>query len=194
MHVNDDSKIVHGLINGDKTAIDLIYNTYHKRIYAFAFAYLKVREDALDVVHEVFLKMWKNRHCLDPDTNLEAFIFTVTRNTVLSIFRKKASEKEYLDYLASVTVKQDIDTQNLLDYHFLQESINRLIEDLPPKRKQVFIYSHNEGLSNKEISRRLDISEKTVEDHITKALAFLKVKMHDMGLIASLFAYLFLLK
>lgn len=181
-----------GLINGDKTAIDSIYSAYHKRIYAFAYSYLKVKDDALDVVHEVFMKLWENRHNIEPDTKLEAFVFTITRNTVLSIFRKKASEKKYLDNLSILTVTEDLNTLNLLDYQFLKESIDQLIENLPPKRKQVFLISRNEGLSNKDIAQRLGISEKTVEDHITKALAFLREKMNKMGLIASLFAYLFL--
>lgn len=192
MPITNDSKITKGLINDDKTAIDLIYNTYHKRIYSFAYSYLKIKDDALDVVHEVFIKLWETRHKIEPDTKLEAFVFTITRNTVLSIFRKKASERKYLDHLASLTVNFDFSTQNTLDYEFLKETIDQLVENLPPKRKQVFLISRNEGLSNKEIAQRLKISEKTVEDHLTKALAFLRIKMDKMGLIASLFAHMFL--
>jgi len=192
MPENNDSKLIKGLIDDDKTVIDLIYNTYHKRIYAFAYSYLKVKDDALDVMHEVFMKLWENRHHLESDTNLEAFVFTITRNTVLSIFRKKATEKKYLAYLSSIVVQLDNNTQNSLDYTFLKESLGKLVENLPPKRKQVFLISRNEGLSNKEIAQRLEISEKTVEDHMTKALAFLRGKMKELGLVAYLFAALFL--
>lgn len=187
-----ESKMTSGLINDDKAVIDLIYSTYHKRIYAFAFSYLKIKDDALDVVHEVFLKLWENRHRIEPDTKIEAFVFTITRNTVLSIFRKKASEKKYMDHLACVTISHDLNTQNQLDYTFLKETIDGLIKDLPPKRQEVFLKSRKDGLSNKEIAQQLNISEKTVEDHITKALGFLKKKMDKIGIIASLFYYLFI--
>lgn len=187
-----ESKMTTGLINDDKAVIDLIYNTYHKRIYAFAFSYLKVKDDALDVVHEVFMKLWENRHRIEPDTKIEAFVFTITKNTVLSIFRKKSTEKKYMDHMANVTISHDLNTQNQLDYTFLKETIDGLIKDLPPKRQEVFLKSRKDGLSNKEIAQQLNISEKTVEDHITKALGFLRKRMDEIGIIASLFYYLFI--
>lgn len=192
MLINKDEKMIAGLINDDKAVIDLIYNTYHKRIYAFAFSYLKIKDDALDVVHEVFIKMWESRHRIEPDSKIEAFVFTIARNTVLSIFRKKATEKKYVDHITNLTVPMDFNTQNTLDYNFLKETIDQLVDDLPPKRRQVFLFSRNEGLTNKEIAQKLEISEKTVEDHMSKAMAFLRKKMNKMGVIASLFSYLFL--
>ena len=192
MPSTDIGKMTRGLINDDKNVIDSIYHTYHKRIYAYAYSYLKISDDALDVVHEVFMKLWENRHRLDPDTKLEAFVFTITRNVVLSIFRKKSSEKSYCDHLQALSVISDLNTQESLDYKFLKETVDKLIDTLPPKRKQVYILSRNEGLSHKEIAQQLNISEKTVEDHMTKALAYLRNKMEEFGLIASLFAFLFL--
>lgn len=187
-----ENKMTSGLINDDKAIIDLIYNTYHKRIYTFAYSYLKIKDDALDVVHEVFMKLWESRHRIEPDTKIEAFVFTITRNTVLSIFRKKASEKKYMDHLANLTISHDFNTQNQLDYNFLKETIDDLIKDLPPKRQEVFLKSRKDGLSNKEIAQQLNISEKTVEDHITKALGFLRKKMDKIGIVGSLFFYLFI--
>ena len=188
----NESQMTTGLINNDKGVIDLIYNTYNKRIYAFAFSYLKVKDDALDVVHEVFIKLWENRHRIKAETKIEAFVFTITKNTVLSIFRKKASEKKYLEHLAYASVTDDYHTQNQLDYNFLEETIDGLVEELSPKRKEVFLRSRRDGLSNKEIAQQLKISEKTVEDHITKALGFLRKRMEEMGMIGILFFYLFL--
>lgn len=188
----NESQMTTGLINNDKGAIDLIYNTYNKRIYAFAFSYLKVKDDALDVVHEVFIKLWENRHRIEAGTKIEAFVFTITKNTVLSIFRKKASEKKYLEHLTKVSVTDDYHTQEQLDYNFLKETIDGLVEELSPKRQEVFLRSRRDGLSNKEIAQQLNISEKTVEDHITKALAFLRKRMEEMGIIGTLFFYLFI--
>ena len=63
---------------------------------------------------------------------------------------------------------------------------------LPEKRQQVFILSRTEGLTNKEIAQQLNISEKTVEDHITHAIKHIKSSMRDMGIISLLYFYLFL--
>jgi RNA polymerase sigma-70 factor (family 1) len=192
MHFYNDNNLIEGLIDDNKVAIDLLYKKYHKRIYAFAYSYLKTSDDSLDVVHEVFIKLWEGRRGIRPDTNLDAFVFTVARNTILSMFRKKASEEKYLHYLSSVFVQEDFNTQDFLDYTFLNETINRLIESLPPKRKQIFICSRKDGFSNKEIAKKMNISEKTVEDHITKALAFLRSKMKSIGVVACLFVALFI--
>jgi RNA polymerase sigma-70 factor (family 1) len=186
-----NKEFMNGLARDDKTVIDSIYATYHKRIYAFAFSYLRLREGSLDVAHEVFIRLWEYRTKLDENENIEALIFTITRNTLFSIFRKRSSELRYLSHLAEQQVNHSTDTEKQLDYQFLKEQVDKLVLTLPPKRQQVFLKSRKEGLSNKEIAEALGISEKTVEDHITKALAYLRREMEKLSIIAMLYLYLF---
>lgn len=186
-----EKEIIQGLKKGDKSCIDTLYKVYHQRIYAFALSYLKVSEDALDVAHEVFICLWEKRKDLDAEKNIESFIFTVTRNAVLSLFRKKASEQKYLSYLASLTI-EDTATEKMVDYDLLNEKVETLVAQLPPRRLEIYTLSRNRGLSNKEISAQLDIAEKTVEDHLTKALAFLRNGLNGVGVAGLVFYYLFL--
>ncbi len=188
----NDSEIITGLKEGNKIIIDRVYNVYHRRIFAFAFSLLKVEEDALDVVHEVFVKLWKNRHELEPDTHMEPLIFTITRNTVLSIFRKQASEKKYQEHVIYNPIyDKTTNTENVVEYNFLKDKVDHYVQQLPPKSREVYLLSREQGLSNKEISRKMGIAEKTVEDHITKALAFLKKHLREIGITGTLFWYLF---
>lgn len=190
----NDKEVVEGLKGGKKTVIDQIYYAYHKRIYAFALSLLKSEEDALDMVHEVFVKLWIKRHDLEDNTKIEPLIFTITRNTVLSLFRKRASENKYYDQLANVTniQKNASNTEEQVNYTFLKEQVDQLVEQLPSKSQRVYLLSRENGLSNKEISQKLGIAEKTVEDHITKALTFLRKNLKNMGIMGLLFWYLFL--
>jgi RNA polymerase sigma-70 factor (family 1) len=188
-----EKEIVAGLKNSDKSTVDLFYKHYHRRIYAFSFSLLKVEEDALDIVHEVFIKIWETRKNLDDNTKLEPLIFTITRNTVLSIFRKKASQRKYQDHLNTANLLNiGNSTEEMIDYDFLKEKVDALILQLPPKSRKVFILSREKGVSNKEIAKQLEIAEKTVEDHITRTLSFLKKNLKEIGIFGTLFWHLFI--
>lgn len=177
--------------NNDKNAIDRLYKTYSRKLYNFAFAYLKTEEDALDVVQDVFINVWNKRDCLNDDTNLEAYLFTITKNSVISIFRKKITEKEYLDYLHYKAVQQYSINDEQYDYQHLSNRIKELTEQLPAQRKIVFKLSKEKGLSNRAIAEELNISVKTVEDHMTKARHFMKSQLTEYGVLAILFYELF---
>ena len=80
--------------SNDKNAITRLYNAYSRRLYNFAFAYLKTEEDAMDVVQEVFISIWNKRDTLNDETNLEAYLFTVTKNSVNILLSKKKPLKK----------------------------------------------------------------------------------------------------
>ena len=175
----------------DKNAINGLYEAYSRRLFNFAFSYLKTDEDSLDVVQDVFISLWKKRYDLKEDTNLEAYLFTVTKNSVISIFRKKISEKVYLEHLQQVAVLFHNDNEEQYDYQILSEKIQELVGKLPEHRKRIFQMSKENGMSNKAIAEELNISVKTVEDHMTKARRFIKSHLVEHGFIAILFYELF---
>lgn len=180
------------LMNNDKRVIDEIYKQFHHKIFRFSFSFLKNEEDAYDVVQEVFVKFWEKRSSLNSDSNIEALFFTIAKNTILSIFRKRSSEQKYLNYLKQTVDTNSSGTKEQVDYFFLKEQYDKLVPQLPPKRKAIFLLSREKGLSNKEIAKLKGISEKTVEDHITKALAFLRKDFLLFGVWAGLYVNLFL--
>lgn len=186
----DNQLFISGLKADDKVVIDKIYQKYHAKIYHFAKSYLKLNDEAADIVQEVFVKLWDSRASLKRDTDLDALVFTITRNAVISVFRKKSSEKKYMEYLRSMAIDSDNQTIEALDYCSLEGHLNSLINQLPEKRKQVFLLSRQQGLKNTEIAKQLNISEKTVEDHMTKALVFLRKRMESYGVFGVLVMYL----
>lgn len=192
MNINETKEILQKLCSGDKIAIDLLYNSYSNKLYNFAFSYLKTEDDALDVVQNVFVSLWEKRDQLKRDSNLEAFLFTVTKNAVVSLFRKKVQEKKYLEHLRHTVVIEKNITEEEYNYQVLSDKISTLIEQLPEQRKRVLKLDKEEGLSNKQIAEKLNISVKTVEDHKTKAKRFIKEKLAQSGFVALLFVELFL--
>ena len=187
----ENAKLCDGLRKGDKRALDEVYSLYHKKIYGFALSYLKNEDDAYDVVQEVFIKIWNHRADLRKDTRIEPLIYTTTKNAVISLFRRKSTEKKYLEYLGNAVISNNLGAQELTDFGFLEEQYKLLVAQLPEKRREVFILSRQQGLTNKEISKRLGVSEKTVENQLTKALAFFRDKFGAGGFLGLLFFYLF---
>jgi RNA polymerase sigma-70 factor (ECF subfamily) len=186
-----ENNFVERLRNDDKKVIDEIFAQYHAKIFRFSIAYLKNESDAYDIVQEVFIKIWENRYSIKQETNFDAFIFTIAKNTVLSLFRKRLTEQKYLDYLAQAASSNTEGTEEQTDYAFLKNQYEQLIEHLPLKRKEIFLLSREKGLSNKEIALQKGISEKTVEDHLTKALAYFKKHLSCYGIWTALFYFLF---
>jgi RNA polymerase sigma-70 factor (ECF subfamily) len=188
----NNEKLINRFIDGDKTAINDLYAEYSPRLYRFAMAYLKSESEVLDIVQEVFVNVWVNRNKLKKDYNLDAYLFTVAKNTIVSVFRKKLSEKDYLDHLKNKTITNSIDTESQFNYNQLSDKLNDLIEQLPPQRKKIYQLSKEQGLANKTIAAELGISIKTVEDHLSKASKFIKQNLTEYGFLALLFIDLFI--
>ena len=187
----NNEKLINRFIDGDKTAINDLYAEYSPRLYRFAMAYLKSESEVLDIVQEVFVNVWMNRNKLKKDSNLDAYLFTVAKNTIVSVFRKKLSEKDYLEHLKNKSITNSIDTESQFNYNQLSDKLNDLVEQLPPQRKKIYQLSKEQGLANKTIAAELGISIKTVEDHLSKASKFIKKNLTEYGFLALLFIDLF---
>ncbi len=187
-------ELVLRLREGDRVAFYNIYERYCKKLFRFVLRYLKQEADAEEIVQEVFVKLWESRTKLDAYSSFESFLFTVAYNTTISALRKKLREKKYLDYLKSI--QQIENTPNLInDIQFkeLNESIQKLLRQLTPRQREVFLLSREEGLTHEEIAKKLNISVNTVKKHMVNTLAFLKSCVDNGLLVNVLFVYLFLL-
>lgn len=187
----DKETFAERLRNDDRTVIDEIYEFYHAKIFRFSISYLKNEDDAYDIVQDVFIKIWENRLQLKKDTNFDAFLFTVAKNTVLSLFRKRATEQKFKNNLDMPNESEPDAIENDIDFDLLKKKYEKLLDKLPPKRKEVFVLSREKGLTNKEIAEIKGIAEKTVEDHLTKSLSYFKQHFGTLGMLTMLFFYLF---
>jgi RNA polymerase sigma-70 factor (family 1) len=171
---NMESRWVAELKNGNALAFDELFRIYGKRLYHFSLGYLKSKTDAEEVVQEVFMKIWHNRSSLDPELSFNAYLFKIAYRHIAERFRKITQEKKYLHDIASETLVFTADMDERSNYQSLLELVERLIQKLPERQKEVIILRRIEGLSVADIADRLDISPKTVEHHITEALKTLK--------------------
>ena len=156
----------------EKLFVD-VFNKNYKALCLYGAKLCGDFSEAEDIVQEVFVKVWESRSLLREDDNFKGFLFVITRNLVFNQFRRSFNENAYkLTVLRSIMPYYNLEEE--LTAADLQEFIEKMVKELPPRQQEVFNLSRNAHLTYKEISIRLNISEKTVERHINEALKFLK--------------------
>lgn len=175
---NNDADLIKSLKKGEKSAYNYLVDTYHQRLCTYAYGLTRDYDLSEDIVQNVFVYIWKNRQKLKDQFSVKNYLYRAVYNEFIDQYRKKkavtALEKKYIDALTQITEDQEEDSLEKLLALVKQE-----IENLPPKCKQTFLLSKQEGLTNIEISEYLNISIKSVEAHITKAFSILRKTLGD---------------
>jgi RNA polymerase sigma-70 factor (family 1) len=188
--INNESLLVHNLAKGNLLAFNTLYNIYSKRLYRFALGYMKTESEAEELVQEVFTIIWDKRGDIKEELSFKSFLFTIAFNIIKKHFRKKAYLSKYITNETCHEV--DIQTDQKITYDSLYKYLTELLNQLPDRRREIFIKSRFDGLSIKEISEELNISHKTVENHLTSALKFLRSNFSKENLLFLLFFSLFI--
>jgi len=188
-----DKELVYQIKRGNMSAFDSIYKKYSVRIYSFVFGIIKSKADAQDIVQEVFIKLWDKREILNEHLSFKSFLFTIAHNTTIDLIRKRVKEKDFVAMVKSKQIPLNSNSDNLqLEFEELQKKLNNTVENLPERQKQVYTLSRNEELSYKEIAIKMGISVNTVENHMVKALKFIRSNIKNTGYLSALFYALFI--
>jgi len=179
------------LKNDDIKAFDNLFEEYGKRLYHFAYGYLKSKDDAEEIVQEVFLKVWRNRKQLKPDLSFKAYIFKIAYHQILEILKQINRRQAYRYEIIDESIFFNDDTNTRLNYQMLLEKVESLIQKLPSRQKEILLKRKKEGIPVKEIATQLGVSPKTVENHLTQALKSIKKDLGEEELSALLFFLLF---
>ena len=187
-----DSKTIKEFKKGDHSAFEKIFERYSKQLFHFSLSYLKSEEVAEDIVQEVFIKIWNNRSEIKTDTSFQAYLFTITLNSVRKYFNQQSrlNEVKHDILFESSGCKPDFDDNS--NYQFMLDKLEELIRQMPEKRREVFIRKKIEEKSLKEISIELSITPKTVEYHITEAMRFLRNEFEKLQIQGMIFFHLFI--
>jgi RNA polymerase sigma-70 factor (ECF subfamily) len=175
---NDNNILIESLRNGDEGAYTYLIETYHHKLCVYTNSLVKNIYSAEDIVQNVFIKVWEQRARLKSDHAIKSFLYKLAYNEFIDLYRKNQSlfslEKTYHDALNSVVLEDDSES-----FQRIIKVVNKEIESLPPKCREVFILSKKEGLTNIEIAEHLDVSIKTVEAQITKAFSILRSSLEE---------------
>lgn len=176
-----DPELVTLLKEGDEAAFTEIYNRHWKLIYAHVYKMLRDEDDAKDIVQEVFGNLWIKAAAIKSNANISGLLYTAARNKVFDLIEKNKVRNDYIGEIASFISDAANEQVTGIDEKRILEILEREIQKLPPKMREIFELSRKEELSHKEIAAKLGISEQTVKKQVQNALKVIKPKLNDIG-------------
>ncbi len=182
-----DQELCALLKEGDEKAFARIFNRYQGPLFDFAYKRIRDKDEAKDIVQEIFVRLWNNREGLKIKSGIRTYLYRCVLNGILNNLSRQVVREEYVNSL-----QQMIDEHTReADYHIREADMEKLINveiaALPPKMRMVFEMRKREYLSNREIACKLGISEQTVETHMKRALRVLRLRLGAIVFLLSAF-------
>lgn len=190
--MQEEKNLLKRFNEGDPNAFDQIFEKYYRKVYTFSLRNFKNKEDAEEATQDVFYNLWKDRTKLKELNDLEAWIFSISLNIIRKHFRNLAVERKHLKIFIERSQDRNFSTDTDVEYRNLLEKTENIIERLPPRQKTIFLLSRKEAMTNIEISKKLNISVRTVDNQLSRAKSFVKQTLTDGSILTILYFCLFL--
>ena len=168
--------------NGDARSMELLFRRLFPGMCAYARKFLQDSNDAEEIVQEIFYTVWKHRDRLDENKSLYHYLFTSVKNRSLNFLETKKSRSKHSELMRYLYIQEATDGDS--SYHALlakelEKDFNQALEYLPQECRRIFELSRFEGLKYQEIAVKLNISIKTVETQMSRALSKLRLQLID---------------
>lgn len=175
------------LIKNDRNeAFRFLFQKYYSRLLGYAIRFVQEREIAEDIIQEVFISFWEKRHLLK-SISLSSLLFCMVRNASINYLKQKVLVEKYpIEFIENIDGEEKLYTLDFAlsaDEETLYEELKKRIQEalsiLPERSREIFLLSRFNGLKNKEIASKLDISTTAVEKHISKSLKKISLYLKD---------------
>lgn len=178
LNTQQENFVLSALKQDSKEAFSLLFQTYYTDLVLFGGNFMKDKSSCEDIVQSIFLKLWNDRKNIRIETSLKSYLLKAVRNSCFDEFRHLEVVRQYeSDYENSVL--DCYDTENYVLYSDLHDHLNRALEQVPELYREAFVLNRFEGLKYREIAEKLNVSERTVEVRVSKALELLRKYLKD---------------
>lgn len=174
--LSDDRECITRLTQGDEAAYAHVFRTWYAPLVRFVEALLRQRDEAEEVAQEVMLELWNRRAQLDPERSVQAWLFRAARNRALNVVRHRKVVQQSEPVLEARSGDSTPSDMGAME-HELEAALQQAITELPPRCREVFMLSREQGLRNADIATQLGISVKAVEGQIGRALRALRERL-----------------
>lgn len=167
--------------DGDEEAFERMFRAYYSELCRFATEYVSSTNRARDVVQDVFLQIWDRRADWDVQRSLQAYLYRSVRNRALNQVRRRGTKQDVHDDLEYTTERvQSRTAEDVVHGGTLKDEVQQAIDDLPDRRRMAFLLHRRHGFTYKEIAQIMEITQKTVENQIGRALKSLREKLDPL--------------
>lgn len=164
-------------VPGNEAAFEAVFRQHYGVLCNYACTYLRDRDEAEEIVQSVFLAFWEKRHSLDVHTSVKAYLFSMVRNASLNHLTRKKMQEKYAQ--EKLLTSNAADSTQPLESDELSKRIAAALQKLPEQCRVIFTMSRFEELKYAEIAAELNLSVKTVENQIGKALKIMREQLRD---------------
>lgn len=168
-----DEQLVNLIIEDNKYAFEEVYHRYWYKLFGVAYHEIGTREEAEELVHDLFESLWNRRHQLNIRM-LSAYLVVSIKHLSTNYIKSQITNRKFQEYLIFNEIRQSHATEEVVHFSELSDAVEEAMKKLPEKTCEVFRMSRFENQSVKEIAVKLSLSEKAVEYHITKSLKLLR--------------------
>lgn len=165
------------MVPAHETAFEAVFRQHYSVLCNYACTYLRDRDEAEEIVQSAFLAFWEKRQSLDVHTSVKAYLFSMVRNASLNYLTRKKMQEKYAQEKLRTT--SSADTNEPVESDELAQRIAAALQKLPEQCRVIFTMSRFEELKYAEIAAELNLSIKTVENQIGKALRIMREQLRD---------------
>jgi RNA polymerase sigma-70 factor (family 1) len=177
-HLEAESVLLQRAAMGDRSAYAVLYQFYLPKIYHYLHGILRSKEDTEEILQDIFLKLWETRTELTKIETLNSYLFKIARNRLLNLYDHQKVRRKALDYIGRHTETSRGSCEDTLIYKQYDEIVKRALSRLPPKRRQVFEMSLQQGMTHSQIAEAMHISKSMVKKQLTAANRYVKDYLH----------------
>jgi RNA polymerase sigma-70 factor (family 1) len=170
---HEDIELTAALTRDNLGAFDDLYHKYHNAVFANIFKLVKQQAAAEDLLQDVFVALWENRKKMDGDKSVGGWLFVVSHNKAIKFLNKAVREKILALEDSALTI-EEASGNEFRDLEYQSYLINKAIDNLPPKKREVFTLCKLEGKTYEEAARAAGISPHTVKEYVSAASKFVK--------------------
>lgn len=175
MKVYNEADVIKDLKRGSGEAFEIIYNRYVGKLYNFMLGITRGDEYmSEEMVQTAFIRLWETRERIDTGKSLISYLATIAKNTLYNKYKRQTVEFIYREMVLREETEMDYTTEQQVEGEWLKRSLDDLIDQMPPGRKNIYKLSRQQEMSTKEIAEKLGISVSTVETQLSLATKYMK--------------------
>lgn len=190
LRCSDDNILLHEMTTGKREAFTVLYRRYWEELFITAVKALRGKEEAADVVQDVFLSLWNRRNELNIQGSIGAYLQTSVRYKCIHYIEKNIIRRDYLVQLSEIEVTHTSSNPEIdLQLKEIQQTVSKTVANMPPKMQEVYNLSRYQHLTYSQIADQMGISSETVKKHVQSALRLIRTNLMSHTCLVFMMAF-----